>query len=103
MHVDIAGAAEQAVFEMMRLEIGDRMRHVLLARDERLLPQDVLAAADARDALDVGGPIADEQRRPEARGPELGMGGGEIILPPRDTVGKFGAGREAPPEPPPRR
>src|ERR1700733_1404801 len=53
--VDVAWAPKQAIFEMMRLKIGDRMRHVLFARQKRLFPDDFLAAPDARHAVDVGG------------------------------------------------
>ena len=69
MDVDVARAPEQAIFEMMRLEIGDRMGHVLLAGQKRLFPDDFLAAPDARHAVDVGGQIADQQFRTDACGP----------------------------------
>ena len=71
MDVNVARAAEQAVLEMMRLEIGDRMGHVLLAGQERLLPDHFLRAPDARHAVDVGRQIADQQFRTETCWPEL--------------------------------
>src|ERR1700733_14276416 len=71
MDVDIARTAKQAIFEMMRLEIGDRMRHVLFARQKRLFPDDFLASPDARHAVDVRGQIANQQLRANACRPEL--------------------------------
>src|SRR5580700_7342356 len=38
MHMDVARSSKQRVLEMMRLEIGDRVRHVLFARQKHLLP-----------------------------------------------------------------
>ena len=67
MHMDVAGPAEQLIFEMVRLEIGDGVRHVLLARQEGLVPEQLVAAADARGAVDVGGQIADQQFRAKAQ------------------------------------
>src|ERR1700677_4795865 len=97
MHVDVPRAAEQGVLEMVRLEVGDGVRHVLLAGKERLLPDDRLAAADARDALDVEREVADQELGAEARRAQLGMGEGEIVLPLRDVIGEFVAEREADP------
>ena len=63
MNVDIARPPKQCIFEMMRLEIGDRMSHVLLAGQERLFPDHFLPPPDARYALDVGRQIANQQFR----------------------------------------
>ena len=73
MDVDVAGAAEQGIFEVMRLEIGDCVRHVLFAGQERLFPDNLLPSLYARCPLDVAGQVADQQLRPEARNPELRM------------------------------
>jgi hypothetical protein len=51
--VDIARPAEPVVLEMMRLEVGDGVRHVRLACEERLVEDDCLAAADAGCPADV--------------------------------------------------
>src|ERR1700728_1252356 len=92
--MNVARAAEQAVFEMMRLEIGDRMRHVLLARQKRLFPDDFLAPPDAGHAVDVRGQIADQQFRANACGPEFRMREPKIVLPLGDVVGELVAQRE---------
>ena len=71
------------------------MRHVLLARQERLFPDDLLAAPNARDAAHVGGEVADQQFRPEARRAQLGMGEVEIVLALHDVIGELVAEGEA--------
>src|SRR3546814_10093133 len=38
MDVDIAGAAEAGIFEMVMFEVADRVRHIRLTRDEGLFP-----------------------------------------------------------------
>src|SRR3546814_7904933 len=39
MDMHVAGAAEQAIFEMMVLEVGDAVRHIRFARQKGLFPQ----------------------------------------------------------------
>src|SRR3546814_6738429 len=39
MDVDIAGAAEAGIFEMVVFEVADRVRHIRLTRDEGLFPR----------------------------------------------------------------
>ena len=95
MDMDIARPAEQAIFEMMRLEIGDGMRHVLFARQKRLFPDDFLSPPDARHAVDVGGQIANQQLRADACGPELRMREPKIVLALGDMVGELIAERES--------
>jgi hypothetical protein len=52
--VHVARPAEDGVFEVVVLQIGDRMRHVRLAREERLLEDDLAASPDAADPLHAG-------------------------------------------------
>src|SRR5690606_41584021 len=47
VHVHVAGTAEQGVLEMVMLEIGVRMRHVLLSREGPHLPQRLTRAKAA--------------------------------------------------------
>src|SRR5271169_4712151 len=54
MDMNVARPPEQGILEMMRLEIGDRMGHVLFAGQECLFPDDFVPPPDARDAMDVG-------------------------------------------------
>jgi hypothetical protein len=63
--VHVARTAKQVILEMMRLQIGDGMRHILLARDERLFPQQRFAAPDSRLALNVRGQVPDQQFGPK--------------------------------------
>src|SRR5271165_1170911 len=67
VNVDIAWSPEKRVFEMVRLEIGDRVRHVLFTGEERLFPDQLAAAPDPRDPLNLCGKIAHEQLRADAR------------------------------------
>ena len=89
MHMDVAGLAEDRVFEMMMLEIGDRMRHVGLARQERLFPERLAIAQDARRAANVGRQVADQDFRAEGGVAQLRMRQIEIIDALGDVVGKF--------------
>src|SRR5690606_23901641 len=58
MHVYVTGAAEQRIFEVVMLEVGDGVRHVAFAGQEWLLPRDVGSAPDAAPAADVRGQVA---------------------------------------------
>src|SRR3546814_3038305 len=46
MDMHVAGAAEQAIFEMMVLEVGDAVRHIRFARQKGLFPQRPALAYD---------------------------------------------------------
>src|SRR3546814_9579318 len=61
LYMHVAGAAEQAIFEMMVLEVGDAVRHIRFARQKGLFPQRPAIAYDAADPLDMRGQFADEQ------------------------------------------
>src|SRR3546814_10588486 len=79
MDMHVAGAAEQAIFEMMVLEVGDAVRHIRFARQKGLFPQRPAIAYDAADPLDMRGQFADEQFGTERRGAQLRMGEPQII------------------------
>ena len=49
----VAGAPVRLELEVVVLEVGDRVGHVRLARQEGLLPDHPPAPADARSALDL--------------------------------------------------
>src|SRR3546814_16420633 len=53
MDMHVAGAAEQAIFEMMVLEVGDAVRHIRFARQKGLFPQRPAIAYDAADPHDM--------------------------------------------------
>src|SRR3546814_20909732 len=55
MVVDIAGAAEAGIFEMVVFEVADRVRHIRLTRDEGLFPDRLAVAHDAAGAFDMIG------------------------------------------------
>src|SRR4051812_22729424 len=55
MGVHVARTAEQRVLEVVALQVLDTVRHVALARQERLLPRRRAAPTDARRATDIGG------------------------------------------------
>ena len=70
--VDVAGAAEQGIFEMVVLEVGEAVRHVRLAGEERLLPQDLAVAQDAAGAAhDPAGRSPTSSSAPSAAGRSL--------------------------------
>src|SRR5581483_1957129 len=50
MHVHVARAAEVGVLEMVMLKIGDRVRHVVVAREPALAPDRLAAAQEASRA-----------------------------------------------------
>src|SRR3990167_6837652 len=73
MHVHIARPAELAVFEMMPLEIVDRVGHVGFAGEKWLLEDDLLAAPDPRRPANILRQRAKQDLRPEGTWPELRM------------------------------
>ena len=97
MDVDVTRPAEIRIFEMMGFEVGDGMRHVRFAGQERLLEDHRLAAADARDAAHVVRQVAEQQLRSERARPELGVGKEQIVPPLHDVIGEFVEEREADP------
>src|SRR3546814_16463568 len=62
MDVDIAGAAEAGIFEMVVFEVADRVRHIRLTRDEGLFPDRLAVAHDAAGAFDMIGGRAETGR-----------------------------------------
>src|SRR3546814_11984480 len=82
-------AAEQAIFEMMVLEVGDAVRHIRFARQKGLFPQRPAIAYDAADPLDMRGQFADEQFGTKRRGAQLRMGEPQIIAAFGHMVRKF--------------
>src|SRR5579859_1212478 len=46
MDMDIARAAEAGIFEMMRLQVGDGVAHIVFAGKEGLVEDALIAAAD---------------------------------------------------------
>jgi hypothetical protein len=72
MAVGVPRPAELRVLEVVVLEVGDGMGHVVLAADELGLPQHLAGPQDAALAGDVAGQIADQEFGPERTRPELG-------------------------------
>ena len=93
--VDVAGAPEQGIFEMVVLEVGEAVRHVRLAAQEGLLPQDLPVAQDPAGAAQILRQIADQQFRSQRGRTQLGMGEPEVIAALGDMVGEFVGEREA--------
>src|SRR3546814_17906890 len=61
MDVDIAGAAEAGIFEMVVFADADRVRHIRLTRDEGLFPDRLAVAPDAAGAFEMIGARAGTQ------------------------------------------
>ena len=91
----IARPAEQAVLEMVMLEIDNGMRHVRLARKERLLPDHCPVPANPADAAHISGKLAEAQLGRECRLAQFGVGEPQIIATLGDMVGKFVAHAKA--------
>ena len=70
-------------------------RHVVLAGEERLFPDHLAAADDARHAVQVAGQIAEPQLRPDGAHPQLGVREEEVVRPLGDVVGELVADRKA--------
>ena len=87
MHV--AGRAEQAVFEVVIFQVRKGVGHVVLARNERLFEDNLVAAADARGATNIRRRSADADFRAEACRAQFGMGEVEIVDPLGDVIGKL--------------
>ncbi len=69
--------------------------HVVLAGQERLFPDHLAVAADARKTLDMTGQRASQQFRADRGRAQLGMRQPEIVLALGDVVGELVAEREA--------
>src|SRR5450830_1989987 len=90
MYVDIARATEQWIFEMMVFQVGNRMRHVVFATEERFFPTYCpIRAANARHALHMGRQLTHQQSRADGADAQFGMRQEQVILTLRDVVGKF--------------
>src|SRR5262245_32116636 len=79
----------------MMLEVFERMRHVRLAREKRLLPDRVAVTNDAARAAHAVGKGAEEKFRTERGLPQLGVGEPEIVHPLDHMVRKFVPERES--------
>src|SRR3546814_10638403 len=79
MVVDIAGAAEAGIFEMVVFEVADRVRHIRLTRDEGLFPDRLAVAHDAAGAFDMIGERAGQQFGAERGRAQLGTREPKII------------------------
>ena len=71
MDMDVAGTAEQVIFEMMMFQIGEAVRHIAFARQERLFPDRDAIAQDAAGTLDMRRRGADQQFRAKRGLPQL--------------------------------
>ena len=74
MQVHVAGHAVLRILEVVILEIRERVAHVRLAREERLLPDHRAIAADAARAFEMGGKRAGVEHRADAALAQLRMG-----------------------------
>ncbi|MNM98952.1 hypothetical protein D3C81_1114990 [compost metagenome] len=89
MHVDIAGAQELGVLEVVELKVLEAVAHVLLARQERLAPQHLAIAQDAAGTFQVSRQCPKAQLRAEAAGAQLGMRQVQVVAPFHHMVGKL--------------
>ena len=103
VHVYVTRTPEGRVFEVVALEVGQRVRHVPLAREKRPLPHHLAVAHDAARASHVGRRWPEPKLGPARTGPQLRVGEVQVILalhgvvrelvahggshPPRDAVG----------------
>nr|GEU28270.1 hypothetical protein [Tanacetum cinerariifolium] len=79
--VHIARTVEQRVLEVVVLQVGDGVRHILLAAEERLFPAYLAVhAVDARRAFDMGRRFAHQQRGTQAAHAQLGVGQVQVVL-----------------------
>ena len=85
----VARTTEQIVLEVMILQVGNRMRHIGFAGQERLFPDRLAAAQDARGPTNVRRQLADQDFGTEGSVAQLGMGEEEIVHPLRHMVGEF--------------
>src|SRR5687768_10996385 len=97
MQVNVARTPMRRVFEVVVLEIGDRMAHVVLARHERLFPDHPGSATDAARAFHVRRQGAGPQLRTDRAGAELRMGEIQVVLSLGHVVGELVADGEAEP------
>src|SRR5690606_24188432 len=86
------------VLEVVVLEVGNRVGHVVLAGQERLLPGDGAVAPDTARPAQVPRQFTYEEFWTERRLPELGMGEPQVVVPLghviRELVGKAEAETE---------
>ena len=73
MQVHVAGHAMLLVLEVVVFEVGERVAHVRLAREEGFLPQHRAVAADAAHAFQVRGQRAGVEHRAHAALAQLRM------------------------------
>ncbi|OJH16951.1 hypothetical protein BLX88_20975, partial [Bacillus obstructivus] len=87
--MDIAGLAENRIFEMMMFEIGNGVGHVVFTRQERFFPDRFALAQDTRTAANIGRQIPDDQFRSQGAGAQFGVSQKEIIDTLGDMIGEF--------------
>src|SRR5690349_20893034 len=97
MHVHVSRHAMSGIFEMVELEIGERVAHVLLAREKRLFPPYGSSAPNAAAALEVRGQRSGAQLRADAALAQLRVSEIEVIAAFGDVVGELIADCEAQP------
>ena len=79
MDMDVARTPKLRIFEVMMLEIGNRVRHIRLARKERLFPDRLTVANDAAGPADVIRQRAEQQFGTKCRIAKFGMCQPQII------------------------
>jgi hypothetical protein len=87
--MQVAGLAEDRIFEVMVFQIGEAVRHVRLTRQEGLFPDHLVLAQDTAVAAQILGQGADQNLRAEGGHPQLGMGEPEVVDPFGHMVGEF--------------
>jgi hypothetical protein len=97
VHVHVARAAEVAVLEVMVLEVGDGVRHVVVAGEPGVAPQRLAVAREAGAARHAGRQLAQQQLGAVGALTQLGMRQVEIVLALHHVVRIFVAEREADP------
>ncbi len=82
---------------MMMFQIGEAVRHIAFARQERFFPDRDAIAQDAAGTLDMRRRGADQQFRAKRGLPQLGMGEPQIIVPLGHMVAELVGQRQAEP------
>ena len=95
VHVHVAGLAVAFELEVMVLEVGEAVAHVLFAGLDGLLPEGLAVALDADLAGDRLKVRADDQLRTEAAGAQLRAREVEVVALLELVIGEFVADRHA--------